>query len=49
MSSKNSELHDFADDNTITCSSGTIENLVKNLKEELEEAIRWFQENSSQL
>ena len=45
MWSKNSELHNFEDDDTITC----IENLVKYRKEESEEAIRWFQESTRQL
>ena len=45
MWSKNSELHNFADDNTISCSSETIEKLVETLQEESEEAIKWFKEN----
>ena len=42
---KISELHNFADDNTITYSSEAIEQLVKNLKEGPYETIRWFWSN----
>ena len=40
-----SDLHNFADDNTITCSSDTIDELIRNLEEESEIATKWFTEN----
>ena len=42
---ENSELHNFADDNTITCFSDTLTDLIKNLKEESEKATLWFKDN----
>ena len=45
MWSKNSELHNFTNDNTISCTSETIEKFVETLQEESEEAIKWFKEN----
>ena len=44
--SKNSELHNFADDNTISCSSENIEQLIETLQQESEEAIKWFKDNN---
>ena len=34
MSTKNPELHNFADDNTITCSSSALSQLIKDLQSE---------------
>ena len=38
MSNKNSELHNFADDNTITSLSGTLSQLIKDLQSEANKA-----------
>ena len=46
MSTKNSELHNFADDNTITCSSSTLSQLIKNLQGEANKATDWFKINN---
>ena len=46
MSTENSELHNFADDNTITCSSGTLSQLIKDLQSEANEATDWFKINN---
>ena len=43
---ENSELHNFADDNTITCFSDTIEELINNLETESEIATKWFKDNN---
>ena len=42
MSTKNSELHNFADDNTITCSPSTLSQLIKDLQTEPNKATDWF-------
>ena len=42
MSTKNSELHNFADNNTITCSSSTLSQLIKDANE----ATDWFKMNN---
>ena len=42
MSTKNSELHNFADDNTITSSSGRLSQLIKDLQSEANKATEWF-------
>ena len=41
-STKDSELHNFADDNTIASSSGTLSQLIKNLQSEGNKARDWF-------
>ena len=41
-STKDSELHNFADDNTIASSSGTLSQLIKNLQSEANKARDWF-------
>ena len=46
MSTKNSELHSFADDNTITSSSGTLSQLIKDLQSEANKATDWFKMNN---
>ena len=38
MSTKNSELHNFIDDNTIPSSSGTLSQLIKDLQSEANKA-----------
>ena len=43
MCSKNSELRNFADNNTIKCFSETIKVWQKYLKEESVKVIRWFE------
>ena len=42
MSTKNSELCNFADDNTITSSSGRLSQLIKDLQCEPNKATDWF-------
>ena len=42
MSTKNSELHNFADDNTTTSWSGTLSQLMKNLQSDANKATDWF-------
>ena len=46
MSTKNSELYNFADDNTITSSSGTLSQLIKDLQSEGNNATDWFKMNN---
>ena len=41
MSTKNSELHNFADDNTIISSPGTLSQLIKDLQSEANKATHW--------
>ena len=41
----NAELHNFAYDNTISCTEKSLENLIKNLTSESEKAVQWFKEN----
>ena len=43
---KNAELHNFADDNTISCAENTLTKLIENLEQESHTAITWFRENS---
>ena len=45
MNTKNSELHDFADDNTITSSLGTLSQLIKDLQSLANKATDWFNLN----
>ena len=46
MSTKNSELYNFADDNTITCSSSTLPQLITDLQGEANKATDWFKMNT---
>ena len=46
MSTKNSELHNFADDSTRTSSSGTLSQLIKDLQGEANKATDWFRMNN---
>ena len=43
---ENSELHNFADDNTISCSSKTLRDLITNLEIESNKATEWFKVNN---
>ena len=43
MSTKNSKLHNFADDNTITSLSGTLSQLINDLQGEANKATDWFE------
>jgi len=42
---ENSDLYNFADDNTITAFANTISELINALETESEIAIRWFNDN----
>ena len=46
MSNKSSELHNFTDDDTITSSSDTLSQLIKDLKSEANKATDWFKINN---
>ena len=46
MSTNNFELQNFADDNTITSSSGTLSKLIKDLQSEANKATDWFKMNN---
>ena len=46
MSTENSELHNFADDNTITGSSETLSQLIKDFQSEANKATNWFKMNN---
>ena len=46
MSTKNSELNNFADDSTITCLSSTLSQLIKDLQSEANKATDWFKINN---
>ena len=46
LSINNSELHNFADDNTITCTSESLEDLVRSLEIESNKATEWFKSNN---
>ena len=46
MSTKNSELHNFADDNTIISSSDTLSQLIQDLQSEANKATDWFDLNN---
>ena len=43
---KNSELHNFAGDNTISCVSSSLNELISELKKEGNIATQWFRDNS---
>ena len=42
---ENSELHNFADDNTITSAENTLYELIRKLETESQTAINWFKSN----
>ena len=42
---ENVELHNFADDNAISCTEKSLEELIKSLTSESEKAVQWFKEN----
>ena len=42
---KNAELHNIGDDNTMSCIEKSLEELMKSLTSESEEAVQWFKEN----
>ena len=46
MSSKISELHNFADDNTTACLSSTLSQLIKDLQSDANKATDWFKMNN---
>ena len=46
MSTKNSELHNFADDSTIISSSDTLSQLIQDLQSEANKATDWFDLNN---
>ena len=43
---KNSDLHNFADDNTISCVSSSLNGLISELEKEGNIATQWFRDNS---
>ena len=43
---KNSDLHNFADDNTISCVSSSLNELISELEKEGNIATQWFRDNS---
>ena len=43
---KNSDLHNFADDNTISCVSSSLNELTSELEKEGNIATHWFRDNS---
>ena len=42
---ENAELHNFADDNTISCTEKSLEELMKSLTSESKKTVQWFKEN----
>ena len=46
MSTKNSKLHNFADDYTIPSTSGTFSQLIKDLQNEANKVTDWFKMNN---
>ena len=42
---KKSDLHNFADDNTITATRNTLTGLLETLEQESESAVSWFRQN----
>ena len=42
---KKLDLHNFADDNTITTTCNTLTGLLKTLEQESESAVSWFKQN----
>ena len=42
---ENASVHNFADDNTLSCFAKTVKDLINVLKEESEVAINWFSSN----
>ena len=47
MSTKNYELQNFADDNTMTSCSGALSQLIEDLKREANKATDWFKMNNT--
>ena len=45
LCSKKSDLHNFADDNTVTATCNTLTGLLKTLEQESESAVDWFKQN----
>ena len=45
LSIENAELHNFADENTISCTEKSLEELIKSLTSESEKVVQWFKEN----
>ena len=43
---KNSDLHNFADDNTISCVSSSLNDLISELEKEGNIVTQWFRDNS---
>ena len=43
---KNSDIHNFADDNTIPVTSKKRDTLLETLRNESESAVNWFRNNS---
>ena len=41
---KNADIHNFVDDNTISCPEKSLEKLVKSSTSESEKAVQWFKE-----
>ena len=46
MNIKNSDLHNFADENTISCVSSSLNGLILELEKEEKIATQWFTDNS---
>ena len=44
---KNSELHNFANDNTTSCTSNNLNELISKLEIESNIATQWFRDNSN--
>ena len=42
---ENAELHNFANDNPLSCTKKPLEELIKSLTSESEKAVQWFKEN----
>ena len=42
---ENAELHNFADDNTLSCTEKPLEESIKSLASQSEKAVQWFKEN----
>ena len=45
LCNKNAELQNFADDNTVSCTKKSLEEHIKSLTSESENAVQWFKEN----
>ena len=42
---ENAELHNFGDDNPISCTEESLEELIKSWTSESKKAVQWFKEN----